>query len=398
MTSEVVAMNKEAVALAADSAVTVAGSKIYTTAEKLFMLAPGHPVGLMIYNNAHFMDLPWSIVIKLYRNKLVDGQHQFATLQEYVEDFLTFLNSRGDAIFSQKQQSRFFEQTIDLLLNEMTVHFWQQVKQLYDKGEKIDDAEIAKLVTDSIEQVHTVWNDFPDRYAAEEQAQFVECLLGSYASLIESRRDVFFDQLPLTEENKRKIQELCLFLFTKNQTLPYYTGIVFAGYGVEDLFPICVIVTVESFLCGKLKFSREDDLRIDFRESIARIIPLAQTDVAATILSGVHPAYRRHLKTRLGPHLPPDTLETVLNEVEADMKQEYTTPLLQSVAALPKGELAVIAETLVSTTSFMRKHSMDIESVGGAVGVAVISKKDGFVWIKRKHYFDMEYNQHLLRR
>ena len=46
----------------------------------------------------------------------------------------------------------------------------------------------------------------------------------------------------------------------------------------------------------------------------------------------------------------------------------------------------------------MRKHSMDIESVGGAIDVAVISKKDGFVCIKRKHYFDMAYNHHFLNK
>jgi hypothetical protein len=30
--------------------------------------------------------------------------------------------------------------------------------------------------------------------------------------------------------------------------------------------------------------------------------------------------------------------------------------------------------------------------VGGAVDVAVISRGDGFVWLKRKHYFSQELN------
>ena len=34
------------------------------------------------------------------------------------------------------------------------------------------------------------------------------------------------------------------------------------------------------------------------------------------------------------------------------------------------------------------------ESVGGPVDVAVISKGDGFIWIKRKHYFDPSLNSH----
>jgi hypothetical protein len=32
------------------------------------------------------------------------------------------------------------------------------------------------------------------------------------------------------------------------------------------------------------------------------------------------------------------------------------------------------------------------ETVGGAVDVAVMTRGDGFVWIKRKHYFDPALN------
>jgi hypothetical protein len=35
---------------------------------------------------------------------------------------------------------------------------------------------------------------------------------------------------------------------------------------------------------------------------------------------------------------------------------------------------------------------MKDDSVGGPIDVAVISKIDGFVWIKRKHYFDPALN------
>jgi hypothetical protein len=35
---------------------------------------------------------------------------------------------------------------------------------------------------------------------------------------------------------------------------------------------------------------------------------------------------------------------------------------------------------------------MELETVGEPIDVAVISKGDGFVWIKRKHYFDANVN------
>jgi len=51
-----------------------------------------------------------------------------------------------------------------------------------------------------------------------------------------------------------------------------------------------------------------------------------------------------------------------------------------------------MAESLVNLTSFKGKVSMEAETVGGPIDVAVISKGDGFIWINRKHYFARELN------
>lgn len=61
---------------------------------------------------------------------------------------------------------------------------------------------------------------------------------------------------------------------------------------------------------------------------------------------------------------------------------------------LPKQDLAYMAESLVNLTAFKRKVSNDNETVGGAIDVAIISKGDGFIWVKRKHYFDKNLNHH----
>ncbi len=66
MTAEITVMNKSAVALAADSAVTLGppgNGKIYDTVNKVFSLSKFHPVGIMIYGNAEFMRIPWETII-----------------------------------------------------------------------------------------------------------------------------------------------------------------------------------------------------------------------------------------------------------------------------------------------------------------------------------------------
>ena len=55
---------------------------------------------------------------------------------------------------------------------------------------------------------------------------------------------------------------------------------------------------------------------------------------------------------------------------------------------LPKEDLAHLADSLVNLTAFKRRVSLDIESVGGPIDVAVISKGDGFIWISRSITLD----------
>ena len=83
------------------------------------------------------------------------------------------------------------------------------------------------------------------------------------------------------------------------------------------------------------------------------------------------------------------------NKKLQDYRRTYhINPIINAVSFLPKDELAAMAESLVNLTSFKRKISLDAETVGGPIDVVVISKGDGFIWIKRKHYFKPELNPH----
>ena len=71
MSAEIGIINKYGIALATDSAVTVAdGQGCYTTANKLFALSKFEPVAIMIYSNADYMGVPVEIIIKEYRKEL----------------------------------------------------------------------------------------------------------------------------------------------------------------------------------------------------------------------------------------------------------------------------------------------------------------------------------------
>ena len=76
----------------------------------------------------------------------------------------------------------------------------------------------------------------------------------------------------------------------------------------------------------------------------------------------------------------------------------YIDKLLDTVAFLSKEDMADMAESLVRMTCLKRHITTDEESVGGPVDVAIVTKGDGFIWKKRKHYFDAELNTQFFER
>jgi hypothetical protein len=163
------------------------------------------------------------------------------------------------------------------------------------------------------------------------------------------------------------------------------------------------------------------------RDNTALIFPFAQKEMVYMFMEGVDPGYMAFLETYLkalfqkypediakglpklsikeksafidkvrtqGASLVQDLL-AALNNRKRDI---HVNPVVETVAFLPVTELASMAESLVNLTSFKRRITMVAETVGGPIDVAVISKGDGFVWIKRKQYFDAESNPHFYAR
>jgi hypothetical protein len=65
------------------------------------------------------------------------------------------------------------------------------------------------------------------------------------------------------------------------------------------------------------------------------------------------------------------------------------------VACMQKSELTSMAEAMVNLTALKRHVSIDSETVGGPIDVALITKGDGFIWIKKKTNYDPALNRHL---
>lgn len=418
MTAEIAIMNKNAVALAADSAVTIGNGerlKIYST-NKLFMLSKYHPVGMMIYGNAELLGVSWETSIKAHRQEL--GDRVFPTLEEYASSFINFIENNRKLYPKDAQDSwahdkvlsglRFIKHDID-----------DEVEKVIHNRRQISESELKIIITESIQSAYeNVMSKDNLSLADDSIRQFIDT---EYDDFIREKIGQVFQKLPLSRTLVKKIKEICKNLLLKDLTVGDQAGLVVAGFGNDEHFPSLIEYEIDGILFNRLKY------KIARRDSISRIgrasvMPFAQSEMVHTFMEGIDPhiyaALNSYLEKLMGEIYPEqivsslpasklidkDALKSKLTKVGENLLSALMTainkhkweqninPVLDAVEFLPKEELAAMAESLVNLTSFKRRVTLDAETVGGPIDVAVISKGDGFIWVKRKHYFEAEMN------
>ena len=89
MTSEIIIMNTDVIALAADSTITINDKKTYNGVNKIFMLSNDPPMGIMVFGLGKFENISIETLIKEYSKKT-----DFKKLKNIINiknDFLRYL-------------------------------------------------------------------------------------------------------------------------------------------------------------------------------------------------------------------------------------------------------------------------------------------------------------------
>lgn len=422
MTAEIVVLNKDAVALAADSIVTVAGQKIYHTTNKLFSLSEYHPVGVMIYGSAEIGGIPWETLIKLYRARL--GKNGFPSLDKYKEDFINFLES---------EITQYDEQLEEEILEDYVDEYCDVLKSELDQLVEAEIEAAGSITLNKTKRyLYGLITEHTKNWESEPFIEFCDVKLRDYvaqkhAEKIEAAVIAALDEYNVSKARVSEIAAICANIFCKKSL--NVTGLVIAGFGENQLFPSYNECKIECVIGGRIKRT-EGSFEIQNSEfNDACVVPFAQTGVVHTFMRGISPEMlddingfmlnssaelifetrQKLVAAGVAQKIVDQCVPTVenhltkLNEefmehVQSSAYDEHIHPIISAVAYLPKNELAEMAESLVSITSFKQKVSLQRESVGGLIDVAVISKSDGFVWIKRKHYFDAALNPMHMRR
>lgn len=432
MTAEIAILNKSAVVLAADSAVTISSGssqeKIFDSEDKLFELSDKNHIGVMVNGDLDFMQTPLSVLIKRYRKKagkykrVATGASRFlrylsdfgAEAPEVVKKALVRHTVRGQfEEIKDRVENLYVQRIVDSESSEV-------YREIEDFGERA--RVIRKDLFSEMISVLEVWvSRFPDaEFVGAGSLEFTACDLEGIA---EERE---FQLGGLEPDQAARVDELGKAILMKAGFGSSTTGLIFAGYGSEDLFPTLVPFTIHGIVGDRLKFVRGEQIDIDRGGEKARVVPFAQREMVERFLYGIDEQIVRsisaftkegisEIKKAILDSLDISVEDKALLEQDAGaaefafmkglgekgfdaIRRKSRSEIEGMVEFMPKAEMAKMAEALVNLTSIKRRVSVGMETVGGPIDVAVISQSEGFVWVKRKHYFSADLNHRFFER
>lgn len=412
LTAEIAILNRTAVALAADSVVTLSsprGRKMYDSAEKIFELSRQQPIGLMIYNNPHHLNAPLEVLVRGFREERTTAD--FDRLVAVWPKFSEFLLSYGH---SDEDEFDHLKQLVAVELEHLrTIQFNAMVEALVRRSRRKDDGATMK-VRRAIElrRAEADANRIEDFLADRTEEDFVD----RYSAVIDPIANVALNGIDLETDIRRELYSMFFALVRSSIRTDAFTGFVFAGFGRADRFPTLHAIECDGIYFGRFRVIKESVVDIDRRGETAAVVPFAQTDMAERFILGIDGSTETRLETIMmsmvteildaRPRTFPADARLALQDAARQRFREAIDGLKSTselnlkgvVDHLSKKELADVAYSLVELTSRKRRYSSDPDTVGGPIDVAILTRNEGFIWVRRKHYFEAELNPGYMKR
>ena len=326
MTAEIAILNRNAVAMAADSAVTLqlsGGQKIYNTVNKLFTLSKYRPVGIMVYGSGDFMQIPWETIIKMYRADLYD--RKYTRLEDYASDFIDFFE-RENILFPEDLQSESASNYLRYGFYRLRHTIDKEVQSLIKTLGSIDEEQVKTLVRDKVTEFLAELEKLENlpSFGADD---FTECARKCDRDIRNVIEEVF-EKLPV-RESVEDLQRAGPLILCKRLPRPDYSGVVIAGYGEKDVFPTLLAYECECVINNKLRYVQTNHVKIGTtRETatvVASVVPFAQREMVNRFMEGVDPKYREavesYISTLLSQGYPKRIAEALSGKISKDLQE-----------------------------------------------------------------------------
>ncbi|HGG04127.1 MAG TPA: hypothetical protein ENK28_01605 [Aliiroseovarius sp.] len=408
-------MNSLSVVLAADSATTVeyygqngAEKRYFKGANKIFQLSEAHSVGLMIYNSASLLSVPWEVTIKEFRKELADKS--FNTVEGFAEEFIEWVNTSQRLFPDDIRRSGFVQQVGSSLIG-IIINFKQQ-------RQEDDGLDFPTWVDAYIEKEGTALenSELGDEEIEELTVSINNDLINEFDKWVGFANVTDADEATRDKVIEEATKQALNTLARGNN----YTGLVFAGFGDHSVFPELVSYS-QCKLWGTRFIASGKKVEKVTHDIPAVLSAFAQSSMTDTFESGLsfdvfvkmRETFAGELKSLAdslseisGATVPDVRINELIRErlkssndkIFDFARNEHSLPLRRVLGVLPVDEMAELAETLINLQSLKEKVTKPSETVGGPVDVVAITRSEGLVWIKRKHFFDPSLNSRFFER
>jgi len=351
MTSIAFAYNKRWLAIAADSAGSLPNWKVFS-ANKIYRLSNTQPIWIATYWSSEVWWIPCEVIAKLFRKEW----NTFVSIEECLNAFLGYIGSF--------EKINYTPTDIIILLVKDIVEQYESAKWKTDE-EKIQNVislfkSIGKgdyLPQEKINEFLKIYDDSGD----------VNKFLGNYTSI---------------KWQIRSALEVCLKIKLPIWWLAWF---ILFWFWEDDIFPSMHSIQFLSKVEWQLYYIETENNKDYIWWSW--IYPFAQRDAIDTLLYWISPSFENYVLTNLPPKSTINTWKK---------KRENILKMLETINHLSLDELWSMVETFVNLQSFKTRMKDVNETVWWPTDVAVISKWDWFIWLKRKHYFDKDMNLHFV--
>jgi hypothetical protein len=394
MSAGVCVLNKESVAIAADSAVTIGDrSAIYNTADKLYSLEK-FPVGIVTFGSVDLLGVPISLVLNDLILSVSKLQEELFYLKDYSKLLIDFIEFNKDKFSFGKLE----EEQLKSRARKFITNFKTSVETAFENLEDVEKKEdnLPEAIKSSLELLRF---EIEIAKNIEGDLDFTQYLSGKYIPTIKT----IFD-----EESEKIIDEIVikelvvLFILSYNKRTNLDLGLSFAGFGSKQIYPAFVLLRIGEVVNGKVRYYIENEFQVE-NDTPRAVFPFAQSDVVSTYLDGVDPEFAYDLQFGAVSILKNliDSLDLayfhnqqikILRKLNDDFEEKFRDHLFKTsknvwgpsygaITNLPPLDLATFAQGLVDMTTFKRKYSIDKEyglTVGGPTKVASITKRHGF--------------------
>jgi hypothetical protein len=315
MTCGVAILNRRGVALAAD------GTSVIFPISSV-------PVAIMTLGNS-VMDVPWEVVVENYTHEL--GERTFATLDEYSNDFFSYMET-SSVLFPPQKQAECFRRCVRSI--------WS------------DYRDRIKTCGDSLSVV--LGEDRRELLAAEGlsalEADFGTRVVDSYASELDELEHEIFGDMKLTKPLRADLRAIIAMMYGTDWCHPPDDGcVVFAGMGDDEPFPSVLAFAVSTVAAGKLRRAPRYAVRIG-PDCDAGVMPFGRRETIDTLVEGIHP-----------------DLLALTSELRPHVFTHHSSPFMASIAELSRNNLARMAESLLT-----------LSAIDEPLQVALLTKGDSF--------------------